>query len=792
MERLLKLVGENGKHGSYRRGDHKTDTIYTFYQYKEIQAVYSRSAGTLNCKDGLAEKLLQDNLISVDEKSAYEEQLYQYFAPIDAHDDLYIEQIYDEICLLRRNCFGVEALEKEYNLQVDRRCSFDPSGGIDQRKKKEALIRNSTALLFILCQPELTWLMEEDVERAKAQGKHVCCLNNKSRNLDLETIPWDEQFGEAVRGKTAGILVYGEEGLLHCRGLKVDAVVHAVPSWYHTRALTNQFGFDRACVIYVPAGLDMIQWVPCTERSRLTYLHLAKLWESYGDEIYSCSPGELYQRYPQYFLNIYDNQMDCPEAEPEYPIRVQWSEGQEALEFGDFVDPSLQVMRVFDQLRDRQISTYLNGIEGLTYQSAYFDEQMNLGKVDWIGNDQKNGIMVQAVKIKQVEESQVINCEGYSILREMLADFRKKDKNGIQLLSNFLFFLTPKLAHLYNDLRTDRPKEQIAFDKMHLDYMLYTEGDERIETFPLFRKACIAMKENGQFMFFHFHLGGGRIVVGKSGFRWGKEDVNTFDERPVKIYTPYTSVAEQDSDPKTYRKPVGEGRINLVIVQDRIICVRDGDVILPSIGVVVSLEREIGKAFLHENGLLLSENGYVDCAELKLQIRLDAPAEVREDEWRQVRWAYGGGLSLVIDGTGICDRDLNAQEDSSNQMIAYLAEEGWMSPLSCQTQESALHKMAKHPRTAIGVTNENELVILVYSGRTRMSTGADYSEMIMITRKLFPDIKHLMNVDGGGSAMLGMAIDGRFMELSYPATSMDSCAGMVRPINTVLCLELMQ
>ena len=49
-----------------------------------------------------------------------------------------------------------------------------------------------------------------------------------------------------------------------------------------------------------------------------------------------------------------------------------------------------------------------------------------------------------------------------------------------------------------------------------------------------------------------------------------------------------------------------------------------------------------------------------------------------------------------------------------------------------------------------------------------------------------------MNVDGGGSAMLGMAIDGRFMELSYPATSMDSCAGMVRPINTVLCLELMQ
>jgi len=297
MDRKLKLVTEERKHRSYRRGDHKTDTIYTFYQYKEIQAVYNRSAGTLNCKDGLAEKFLQDSLVSEGEKAAYEEQLYQYFAPIDAHDDLHIEQIHDEICQLRRTCFGVEALEKEYDLQVGRRCSFDPSGGIDQRKKKSELFRNSTALLFILCQPELAWLMEEDVQRAKAQGKYVCCLNNKSRNLDLETIPWDEQFGEAVRGKTAGILVYGEAGLLHCRGLKVDAIVHAVPSWYHTRALTNQFGIDRACVVYVSAGLDITRWVLCTERSRLTYLHLAKLWDAYGDEIYLCSLGELYQRY---------------------------------------------------------------------------------------------------------------------------------------------------------------------------------------------------------------------------------------------------------------------------------------------------------------------------------------------------------------------------------------------------------------------------------------------------------------------------------------------------------------
>lgn len=123
-------------------------------------------------------------------------------------------------------------------------------------------------------------------------------------------------------------------------------------------------------------------------------------------------------------------------------------------------------------------------------------------------------------------------------------------------------------------------------------------------------------------------------------------------------------------------------------------------------------------------------------------------------------------------------------------MLKCLEEEGWMSPLSRQTQESALHLPARHPRTAIGITASGELVILVYSGRTKRSAGADYAQMIAVARKLYPDILHLMNADGGGSAMLGMSIGSGFMELSYPSTSLDSCAGMVRPINTVLCIEL--
>ena len=99
--------------------------------------------------------------------------------------------------------------------------------------------------------------------------------------------------------------------------------------------------------------------------------------------------------------------------------------------------------------------------------------------------------------------------------------------------------------------------------------------------------------------------------------------------------------------------------------------------------------------------------------------------------------------------------------------------------------ESALHKMARHPRTAIGTTKDGDLVVLVYSGRTKRSAGADYLEMLSIARQLYPDIENLMNVDGGGSAVLAMTQDSSFLELSLPATSSGSCVGMVRPINTL-------
>ena len=152
------------------------------------------------------------------------------------------------------------------------------------------------------------------------------------------------------------------------------------------------------------------------------------------------------------------------------------------------------------------------------------------------------------------------------------------------------------------------------------------------------------------------------------------------------------------------------------------------------------------------------------------------------DEWSRVRWAYGGGLTLIHNGVN-CFADPDAA-------AAHLSREGWASPLSCQTQESDIASMVRHPRTAIGLTRQGKLFALVYSGRSALSAGADYREMCALAQKLVPDVQELMNVDGGGSAVLGLAIGRRFIEYSWPSTTPGTVAGMVRPIHSLFQIHL--
>ena len=789
----INITSKNRAPGCYLRDSEKKDVVDTFYTYKGLFVLCGKNEENRQVQDWAVQRLEKQNRINAQTVSAYKGQVYALFQDVKLRS---AEQLDTAIQKLRCKCFGEETMEALHREMMQELCAFEIENGIDQRAKKEAVFQNASAVLFICDDAQMLSLMRTDVLAALQAEKDVYVLAHPQSGMDVanraclmaqlgdERIQYlllDEDIGavhaqdretaehlnKRIAQEQAALFYYGEAGLLACRELLLDAVVHAVPWGYYTRALTNQFDVNRACVVYVPKGMDVTRNVPLREKTRLNYHHLFTLWKAYGDGIYACSPEQLYRQYPQHFLNIYDNSTSPVEVTPEYPIRL-------ALDAQDY-----------DSLREDAISAYLSGVENLEYRTGYVDEGNNLHAVNHDADQTRTGVMVHSVKVKKASSSGVISCEAYASPREMIRQKMGSGLEKLRIYSNFLFFLTPVLARLYNALRSDRPKEQIDFEKQHLDYMLVKAEEKRTETFPLFKKACIAMKENGTFLFFNFRLGGGRMRIGATELCWNREDTDPEDAqgRSVCVFTPYLSNKDVQAETASYTRQVGEGRINLVVIQDRIICIRKGSVLLPSIGVVISLNEATGMRLIRENELHLGSDGYAEGTFPAFHVKLDPPDGISPEEWNQVVWAYGGGLSLILDGKGICDQD-------DPGMIECLQKEGWMSPLSRQTQESALHVPARHPRTAIGVTESGELVILVYSGRTKRSGGADYAQMIDVARKLYPDIKHLMNADGGGSAMLGMSIGGSFMELSYPSTSLDSCAGMVRPINTVLCIEM--
>lgn len=756
----------------YRRLDLTNDVLYYTYRFGPMTVLYPKHKNTVTVfSDTYARQMADRGIITQDALRAYENAVCQVFAQVDSHREKSAEQVYHLICRLRRQALGAQVMEKAR--EQDRLQTVDPTEqGIFEEKQKQQLCAESKAAVFVLYESQYFARMLQDMEEVRSAGHRiyllvsgetgdvlpteatyrkwlddvtdVCFLQTYPTDLGsvLENVQWDDQVEENIARNAAAVFAYGEEALLACRSLRTDAFVTASPRGYCAQAVTNQLGCVSECAVYVPAHLDITAFVPLTEKTKLSFWHLAMLRRDMSADIDSMPLEELYRCYPAYFLNRYENGDDCAAARPDFPISVGIPREEP--------DP----VGNFEQYREAAVADYLNSFPGLSYQHAFFDD---------------SGVLVHSVRVKRAKGSRVIACGNGVTLRQRLR------QEGTGIVSNFLFFLTAKLATLYNDLRKDRPHEQAQLAGEHLDYMLTRENGVRRETFPLFQKMCIGMKKNGEFLFFNFRLGGGKVRIGTQWITWQKQDVDPMTPADVCVYTPYGSCADGDADRQTYRKAVGQGRVNFVFLQDRLHCVRNGDVILPSVGVVVSLEKTVGTALLEQLQLPPLDDGYYACDGLPTQIYLQPPAGIDPGQWEQLQWAYGGGLSLILDHKAVTDLD---------NMLPWFDAEGWMSPLSRQTQESTLHTLAKHPRTAIGIADNGDLLILVFSGRTRRSAGADYREMCHIARTLYPDVHSLMNADGGGSAVLGLVCGGQFMELSYPSTSVGSTVGMARPIQT--------
>ncbi|MBP5289433.1 MAG: phosphodiester glycosidase family protein, partial [Clostridia bacterium] len=346
-------------------------------------------------------------------------------------------------------------------------------------------------------------------------------------------------------------------------------------------------------------------------------------------------------------------------------------------------------------------------------------------------------------------------------------------------LSNFTFFFTEKLLTNYNDRLKDRPKERIDFPVGTLDYYRYTdEKGVRHETLPLYNKAALAMGEKGFYAFDYALAGGGAELLPGLSLFWTASQVNALHPE-LTVFTPLLSAPDEEKEDKDYLLLVGKDRLNIAVIGERILCARRGEVALPCIGTVFSLNGEAAK----RAGAILGEadkDGYYDVSRLPAPaFRPDPPENISPQDWAGMKWVYGGGLGLTgADG-----------EITADNYMARFRRAGWLSPLSRQTQESRVHTMVRHPRTAVGITKKGELFILVVSGRTPLSVGADYIELRRVARLLAPELSALINWDGGGSSVLGLLEGNVFTELNYPAPSDGSITGQARAVNSVLYIE---
>ena len=773
MERGLRLFDDNRQPGSYLRSDLKGDVLYSSFRYGKIALTFGAlGGGVTRVQDDWTQEMLRAGLITESEKAACDQAIQRAFdtkEKIESFDSFSMEQLHRHIQQLRRGTLGDAVISQTQEMAAKKEISA--AWGVDQRAQKEKMLQRASAAMFVISEPEWLSVLHADMETAQRLGKklYVMCGDGDTwlaeaqlrvwlKDIDAQFVSFDSDAAlqaQIGRGEAA-LMAYGEEGLLFCRGLRVDALVQACPTGFYAQALVNSLDGVRRCAVYVPAHWDVTAYAPLRERARLTYWQLWQLQKDQGEQVYRCTLAELYRQYPQYFFNMYQNGAQCAEAQADCPLQIR---------LGDDEDP----IAALDFAREAAAKAYLDSFSNLQLEARYFDEDGQEAPLPYDGSAQGTGILVHSVRVKAARKAKVLSRPEETPLRQLFS----RDDTGV--FSNFLFFMTPKLAALYNDLRADRPLEQADVTAGHLDYMLCCDGEKRVETFPLFRKMCIAMKENGEFLFTNFRLGGGQITVAQQVFAWTAADVDAESDAPVQVFTPYLSRAEEDADRRTYRRLVGAGRVNLIILQDRIHCICRGDVVLPSAGVVVSLAESAAEKLLES--LKPLGDGYFDASGLALSVKLDAPEGVDPAVWATVRWAYGGGLTLIQDGRALSDE---------TDLEPWFAQEGWMTPLSRQTQESALHTLSRHPRTAIGCTRDGDMVMLVFSGRTKLSAGADYLHMCRIARRMYPEIYQLMNVDGGASAVLCMVRDGMMTELNCPSTSSGSCAGMARPIKTML------
>lgn len=522
----------------------------------------------------------------------------------------------------------------------------------------------------------------------------------------------------------------GETLILQYQSVNVDLYFLADVHHFFVRVLTSLYDAFGKVLIYQPKETSMIQYNPIIHDSMYNYHIQNQLIQSYGRSVASLPLLEAIRLNPGFFYDLY--------RKSEKP-KILLSQQFESVEA--FAAYKRQI--VCEKLLKHQIEYKTAGYDMATMKSV--DVRYTEGSI-------KPRIVCDALIVHEKKPLSVLYQNELPLKspRYIIDDQKPK------VVTNFLFYTTSMLLKRENQLRIHRPKEKIPFKETHFD-VLFQKGSKHGYQFPLYNKAALMMDELSNISIERIRFKEGLLTINQKTFY-----VNNDDHQEVYVMTPMEYIPDE-----TNSFVVGHDRLNLVIVKEDLVAARFGDVLLPSVGVVVSIHPDGQLARQLVSGCEVDDQGYVDITGWTYQLQLlNLPP---------VDLLIGGGLLLMDHGEMVYEESIEV--------------EGWKSPLSIMTQESDIQNLSIHPRTAIGLTTDGKLCVFVFSGRSQFSIGANYRHMCLIIKDMVPTIDKVMNVDGGASSFLAYVDPKGFVELNVPSATFDTCAGRVRNVYSMLEIE---
>ena len=129
---------------------------------------------------------------------------------------------------------------------------------------------------------------------------------------------------------------------------------------------------------------------------------------------------------------------------------------------------------------------------------------------------------------------------------------------------------------------------------------------------------------------------------------------------------------------------------------------------------------------------------------------------VRADDDNRIRFFEDGAIATLADGDAVVVRRAHpvwrALPDFSDVLVAgpMLVWDG-----SVQEAEAGGFNLTHHPRTAVGLTPDNHLILVTVDGRSVRSAGMTAEELALLMQALGCEVA--LNLDGGGSTTMWVA-----------------------------------